>query len=422
MPDSKQNPSDAANSKPQHFDAIIVGAGLSGSLLSLGLLHHFPRLRILILEKAPELGNQHTWSFHDSDIPEALRSWVENLISKTWPSHEVFFPFLHRVLASPYHSIRQQDLSLRVSQSGALVRTSCPVVALGSDFARDDEGQIYRAPLVVDARGWDEFQGPCGYQKFVGLDVELQEPHGLQHVRLMDARIPQIDGYRFMYVLPWSEKHLLIEDTYYSNHALLKIERIEQEILRYAQGQGWKIASIQRREVGCLPLPLSSSSFPSTAPATQSLGARALRMNAVTGYTTPHLLRFLDSFFKTSTPSRENFERTQARFQKDEQQRENFYLMLNRMMFQAAANEERYRILQKFYRLPEGVVQRFYSGRLSWLDKARILSGRPPVSVTKALRAILSTPTSAPGSQALPRQADSVELSLQVRSKGPGVE
>ncbi|MEI7973866.1 MAG: lycopene beta-cyclase CrtY [Bdellovibrio sp.] len=407
MPDLKQSPPDEAKTRPQHFDAIVVGAGLSGSLLSLGLLHHFPRLRILVLEKAPQLGIQHTWSFHDSDIPESLRSWIRNLISKSWSTHEVFFPALHRVLASPYHSIRQEDLSLRLSQSGAQVQTSCSVMALGSDFALDDRGQIYRAPLVVDARGWSEFPGPCGYQKFVGLDVELQEPHGMQHVRLMDARIPQIDGYRFMYVLPWSEKHLLIEDTYYSNHALLKIERIEQEILRYAEGQGWRIASIQRREVGCLPLPLFSTSYPSPAPSPQSLGARGQRINAVTGYTTPLRLRFLDLFFKTSSPSQENFERTQARFQKEEQQQENFYLMLNRMMFQAAANDERYRILQKFYRLPEGVVQRFYSGRLSWLDKARILSGRPPVSVAKALRAIIAPPASVLGSQSLPRPGDS---------------
>jgi lycopene beta-cyclase len=55
------------------------------------------------------------------------------------------------------------------------------------------------------------------------------------------------------------------------------------------------------------------------------------------------------------------------------------------MLFRAAEPPERYRVLQHFYRLPEALIGRFYAGQLTALDKLRILSGRPPVPLRKAL-------------------------------------
>ena len=55
------------------------------------------------------------------------------------------------------------------------------------------------------------------------------------------------------------------------------------------------------------------------------------------------------------------------------------------MLFRAAKPEERYTVLQRFYGLNQGLIERFYAGKLKWYDKARILIGKPPVPVTKAL-------------------------------------
>jgi lycopene beta-cyclase len=65
-----------------------------------------------------------------------------------------------------------------------------------------------------------------------------------------------------------------------------------------------------------------------------------------------------------------------------------FYQLLNRMLFRAAPPEDRYRVLEHFYRLPEPLISRFYAGRLTRLDKLRIVSGRPPVPIGKALAAL----------------------------------
>jgi lycopene beta-cyclase len=48
-------------------------------------------------------------------------------------------------------------------------------------------------------------------------------------------------------------------------------------------------------------------------------------------------------------------------------------------------------VLEHFYRLPQEVIARFYSARLTALDKLRILSGKPPVPIGRALLAMRRT-------------------------------
>ena len=59
------------------------------------------------------------------------------------------------------------------------------------------------------------------------------------------------------------------------------------------------------------------------------------------------------------------------------------------MLFRAALPDERRQVLQRFYGLDAGLVARFYAGHSSLRDKARILTGKPPVPVGRALAAIL---------------------------------
>ena len=65
-----------------------------------------------------------------------------------------------------------------------------------------------------------------------------------------------------------------------------------------------------------------------------------------------------------------------------------FYRLLDRMLFRAALPEGRYRILERFYRLDESLIRRFYAARSTRMDKARILAGRPPVPIGRAMMAI----------------------------------
>jgi len=51
----------------------------------------------------------------------------------------------------------------------------------------------------------------------------------------------------------------------------------------------------------------------------------------------------------------------------------------------AAMPEKRFEIMQRFYTLGEPLIERFYRAASTPADKARILIGRPPVSILKAL-------------------------------------
>jgi lycopene beta-cyclase len=62
-----------------------------------------------------------------------------------------------------------------------------------------------------------------------------------------------------------------------------------------------------------------------------------------------------------------------------------FYRLLDRMLFRAATPNTRYRLLQRFYGLHPSLIQRFYAGNTTFLDKARILSGKPPVPIGRAM-------------------------------------
>ena len=58
------------------------------------------------------------------------------------------------------------------------------------------------------------------------------------------------------------------------------------------------------------------------------------------------------------------------------------------MLFRAAEPQERYRVLERFYRLDAGLIARFYAGQSSMFDRARILAGKPPVPIRRAITAV----------------------------------
>lgn len=62
--------------------------------------------------------------------------------------------------------------------------------------------------------------------------------------------------------------------------------------------------------------------------------------------------------------------------------------MLTKMLFGAAEPPLRYRMLERFYRLPEPLIERFYAGRSTMLDRARILAGKPPVPIGAAMASL----------------------------------
>ena len=373
-------------------DLLLVGGGLANGLLAFRLSQQRPDLDVRILEAANRLGGTHTWSFFDTDLTPAQLAWMEPFIAHRWPGYRVRFPGGQRHLSTPYSSVTADrfDAVVKAALPGRIVLDAAVAEVTPHAVVLEDRRRLI-AKAVIDGRG--PAAAPdlaLGFQKFVGLEVRLAAPHGLAEPIIMDATVPQNGAYRFLYTLPLDDRTLLIEDTRYSAGAELDQDDLSNEVLAYAAAKGWAVGSVLRRESGVLPITLGGDPdrywSELDGDAARS-GLRALLFHPVTGYSLPEAVGLASAIASCSALDTATVAAL-ARHRSDALWRRNAYLrLLNRMMFNAAEPAERYKVLQRFYTLPQPLVERFYAGRLTWGDRLRILSGKPPVPVHKALRA-----------------------------------
>lgn len=372
-------------------DLLLVGGGLANGLLALRLSQVRPDLDVRILEAGEVLGGIHTWSFFESDLTQAQRAWIAPLIDYRWDGYSVRFPQFDRALSTPYCSVTAERFAAVVGEAlpgritlGTSVTTVAPTEVVLAD------GRRLKATAVIDGRGPTATPDlALGFQKFVGVEVRLAEPHGLEAPIIMDARVDQAGGYRFLYTLPFDERTLLIEDTRYTDGDALDRNVFRQGVLDYAASQGWTIEAVLREEDGVLPVALDGDikAHLSRWEATALSGLRAGLFHPTTGYSLPDAVRLADRLagdFQSATVSADIH-----RYAHDVWGKRGFYRLLNRMLFRAARPEERYRILERFYRLPQPLIERFYAAGSSLADKARILSGKPPVPLGAALTCLV---------------------------------
>jgi lycopene beta-cyclase len=378
------------------FDIVIVGGGLSGCLTAWRLRQRHPSLKLRLIESDNRLGGNHTWSFFASDLSPDQQQWIEPVVAHRWSGYEVRFPGRRRHLASPYMSVTSELLSSTAAAAlGDSVIVGTPVVEVAQRHVRLYSGETIEARSVLDARGLRSIPGLLlGYQKFVGLEVQLARPHGLDAPIIMDATVPQHDGYRFVYTLPFTGKRLLIEDTTYSDGAALPAEDMRARVLDYARSQGWEVGAIVREETGVLPIVLAGRREQVLAwdpHAATRMGLAAALFHPTTGYSLPDAVRLADRIADAIAPGVVSCDglRTSVLEHASRMWCERaFFRLLNRMLFKAGSPAQRFEVLQRFYALDHGLIERFYAARLSKLDKARILTGWPPVPIFSALRCV----------------------------------
>lgn len=376
-------------------DLILVGGGLANGLIAWRLRTLRPEVEIVVLERGERLGGRHTWSFHDGDLTPDQHTWMAPLVAHSWETHEVRFPSLSRRLRTRYHSVTSETLRAVVGKSlGPSLRSGVEVVDVSPEGVELRDGTRISGGGVVDGRGDPgDRHLVLGFQKFVGLTLALEEDHDLDGPILMDATVPQVDGFRFVYTLPFARRRLLVEDTRYADGPGLDRCEIRREIEAYSRDQGWRVAGVEGEEVGALPIVLSGdieAFWDEAGPGVARSGMRAALFHPTTGYSLPEAVRLADAIVASPDLGSPALHALTRRRSREAWRRGRFFRLLNRMLYRAAEPEKRYRVLERFYRLPEPLIARFYAGRVTWRDQVRVLSGRPPVPVGRALEAMLS--------------------------------
>jgi lycopene beta-cyclase len=375
-------------------DVAIVGGGLSGGLLALALKKKRPHCDVRLIEAGRDIGGNHLWSFFASDVAPADRWLTAPLICHGWPAYDVAFPAHARTIKSAYYSVesRRLDAVVRAVLPEEAVITRRKVLAASAKAVVFADGDRIEAGGVVDCRGAGDLSLlECGWQKFYGRELALAGAHAVERPMIMDATVEQVDGYRFVYALPFAATRLFVEDTCYSDTPEIDLDASRVRLDDYAAMQDWRAEKLVREEAGSLPVAMGGdfeAYWRSGGNKVAKAGVRAGLFHPLTSYSLPDAVRTASLVANASDLSGPGLHDLLHDFAHVTWRKRRFYRMLAAMLFKAAAPGERYRVLERFYRLSPELIGRFYAGNSTTFDRIRTLAGKPPVRIGRAVAAM----------------------------------
>lgn len=396
----------------RQFDIAIVGGGLAGGLIAAALARSRPEVSVVVVEAQQVLGGNHRWSWFESDLSPEGAALLHPFRKVEWDNgYDVAFPGRVRTLSSPYRSLASAefDAGLRRMLPDGAIRIGREVVTLDAAGVILDNGERIGARAVIDCRGQPRSAHLTGgWQIFLGRHMRTHAPHGVERPIIMDSTIEQVGiadqgAYRFVYVLPLSSQELFIEDTYYADSPLLDRSLLSGRIDAYCARHGWE-GDLLGSETGVLPV-ITGGNFGAYQAERRiggvgRAGALAGFSHPLTSYTVPFAVETALAIARDADlPADQMAAMLEARA-RHHWRDTGFYRLLGKMLFGAADPAQRWRIFERFYGLQQGLIERFYAGRSTQLDKARILMGKPPVPLTRALGALLQKGTPMNGQEA----------------------
>lgn len=366
-------------------DIAIVGGGLAGGLTALALARLRPDVTVRILEAGAAPGGNHRWSWFDSDLTEAGRDLLGQFPLARWDlGYDVRFAGFARTLGTPYRSLASPDFAAELARllPAGTIRSGAEVRALDRGGVTLASGERVAARTVIDCRGFAPSPHLTGgWQVFMGRHLRTAAPHGVERPVIMDATVEQLGGYRFVYLLPISPHEIFVEDTYYQDAPLLDGPALAARLDAYCREQGWDGEPLGT-ETGVLPV-VTGGDFAAFQRAQRIdgvaiAGARAGFTHPLTSYTLPFAAQTaLAIAAHADLPGPDMAAMLEDRARRH-WQATRFYRRLGAMLF-GAPPEQRRRVFDRFYRLDQGLIERFYAARSTLLDRARVLCGKPPV-------------------------------------------
>ncbi len=243
-----------------NFDIIIIGAGVSGLILAYEIIKRTNK-KVLLLEKRKKIGFDKNLCFWN--VPHnILTSYAENGWDKVCVvinkkkiiltsnkikylrirSHNLFNFFLEKLK-------KHKNFKLLMGQKINYLKKEDDSIFVGTKRTK------YKSSLLFDSRIDKNINKPQKLiQHFYGAEIVFQDDTvDKNEVILMDLQ-DNNKNFNFIYMLPFSEKKVLIETTYFSNKALT-ISNYKKDINTYISkkfyGKKYKIINI---ESGIIPM------------------------------------------------------------------------------------------------------------------------------------------------------------------------
>ncbi len=215
------------------YDFVIAGGGAAGLSLAYHLVNSPLRERsILIVDKNAKNRNDRTWCFWANQPTLfdgiAHRSWSQlQVVGETFQKTVDLQDYRYKMIRGiDFYQYSRRELSAH----GAVRFLQGEVEAIddGEDRANVRvDGQTHAGRWVFDSRFKpSQFNpDPARYhylqQHFRGWEIETPAPaFDPQVATFMDFRTAEKQGVGFFYVLPFSERHALVEYVSHSRHAV----------------------------------------------------------------------------------------------------------------------------------------------------------------------------------------------------------
>lgn len=249
-----------------HFDYIIIGNGLAGLQLALEFSNDsfFKDAKIALIDPSDKSDNDKTWSFWE----RGKGRW-ESILQKTYDKalfqsidvslHLNLHPYQYKTIrALDFYNFAKQQLSpkpnIRFIIDTIQNLEESEVVHLNGKHGN------YTANHVFDSRVPTEFYRKPSkhttiHQHFKGWVVETETPiFNPGTFTMMDYRFNYKGATSFMYVLPFSETHALVEFTFFTSFTVEET-LYDKTIKDYLESHlGLKNFRILETEMGNIPM------------------------------------------------------------------------------------------------------------------------------------------------------------------------